>query len=743
MIRCFGCMKTYDSGKICPHCGYVQDTPIAEEYYLLPGSKIHEKYLVGRVVGYGGFGITYVGYDEQLDRKVAIKEYLPSSFSTRTYGSTQVTSFSGDRGEQFRIGLKRFIDEARRLAAIQKSDEIVHIYDCFMENDTGYIIMEYVEGTTVKEMLKASPTGTLSYEETKKIIVPVLRGLSVIHKQGLIHRDIAPDNIIVTAEGQVKILDFGAARFATANHSRSLSVILKPGYAPEEQYRTHGNQGPWTDMYEVGATMYRMLTGKLPQEASERLMEDHLKSPSQLGVTLPENVENAIMNSLNIRAENRIQDAQQFCNALCNGEEVKRVVVAETKEVVEPEKLTPKIKMLLAGSFAVVAIVIALFATGTIDINSSKITGNQGEEAMSQDQSYIPDMAGMTYDDASKSLVALGMEVVINGMNYSESIAKNTILSQTPAGGSKATKGDTVYVVMSGGQEEIMMPDVVGNSKDKAMEKLEAQTLQLGEVAEEYSDVVAKGYVISQSVEAEEKIALHTKVDLVISKGNINEETAELQVPNLVGASQEEAAKILADMKEREGFTYPLGEVEHEYSQTVPKGQIISQSPEANTTARTDEPISIVVSDGPEMVNMISVVYTSKEDAVSALEALGLTAKTTEDYSSSVEKGCVISQSIEAGTQVEKGSMVMLSISKGKRPQTQNNTSQTTQNDTAQTQQNLPQQTQQQVQPQQTQQSQPQQGIQSYSQDMTQDVHTYQDGSADVGNIGVKQESIE
>ena len=742
MIRCYGCMKIYDSGKECPHCGYEQDTPVSEEYYLLPGSRLHEKYLIGRVVGYGGFGITYVGYDEQLDRKVAIKEYLPSSFSTRTYGSTQVTTFSGDRGEQFRIGLKRFIEEARRLAAIKKSEEIVHIYDCFMENDTGYIIMEYVEGTTVKEMLKESPTGTLSYEDTKKIIVPVLRGLSVIHKQGLIHRDIAPDNIIVTKEGQVKILDFGAARFATANQSRSLSVILKPGYAPEEQYRSHGNQGPWTDMYEVGATMYRMLTGELPPEASERLMEDHLKSPSQLGVTLPENVENAIMNSLNIRAENRIQDAEQFCNALCKGEEIKRVVVAETKEVVEPEKLTMRIKMLLAVSLVAVVVVIALFATGTIDINTSKIAGNQGEEAISQDQSYIPDVAGMTYEDASESLVALGMEVVINGMNYSESIEKNTILSQTPTGGSKATKGDTVYVVMSGGQEEIMMPDVVGNSKDKAMEKLEAQTLQLGEVTEEYSDVVAKGYVISQSVKAEEKIALHTKVDLVISKGNINEETAELLVPNLVGATQEEAAKILADLREEEGFTYPLGEVKHEYSQTVPKGQIISQSPEASTKARTDEPISIVVSDGPEMVNMITVVYSSKEVAVSALEALGLTVKTTEDYSSSVEKGRVISQSVEAGTQVAKGSMVMLLISKGKRPQTENNTSQTNQNDTAQTQQSQPQQTQQ-TQPQQTQQTQPQQGIQSYSQDMTQEVHTYQDGGADVGSIGVKQESIE
>ena len=142
---------------------------------------------------------------------------------------------------------------------------------------------------------------------------------------------------------------------------------------------------------------------------------------------------------------------------------------------------------------------------------------------------------------------------------------------------------------------------------------------------------------------------------------------------------------------------------------------------------------------------MPNVVYTSKEVAVSALEGLGFTVRTTEDYSSSVEKGRVISQSIEADTQVAKGSMVMLLISKGKRPQTQNNTSQTTQNDTAQTQQNLPQQTQQtqQSQPQQTQQSQPQQGIQSYSQDMTQDVHTYQDGNADVGSIGIKQESIE
>ena len=320
MIRCMGCMAEIPEGeRICRYCGYQKDAGVKEAYYLLPGKMVGEKYMVGKVLGYGGFGVTYIGWDTTLQRKVAVKEYLPSDFATRSYGTKLLTVFSGEATVQFEAGLNSFISEAKRLAKFNRIPEIVDIYDCFMENGTGYIVMEFLEGDTVKEILKER--GVLPVDEARKIAMAVLRGLAAVHKEGIIHRDIAPDNIFINKQGEVKVLDFGAARYATAVQSRSLSVVLKPGYAPEEQYRSRGEQGPWTDVYAMGATFYRMITGIIPEESIERMAEDNLKPPSGLGVQIEPNIENALMNSLNVRKEYRIQDAQSFYDALGGGEE--------------------------------------------------------------------------------------------------------------------------------------------------------------------------------------------------------------------------------------------------------------------------------------------------------------------------------------------------------------------------------------------------------------------------------------
>lgn len=665
MIKCMGCMEDIEEGQeVCPICGYKQDTQVEEAYYLLPGTVIHGKYIVGRVLGYGGFGVTYIGWDAQLERKVAIKEYLPSSFSTRSYGTTQVSVFAGDKAEQFAKGMERFIKEAKRLAGVHQVPEIVQIYDCFMENDTGYIIMQYLEGKTLKQILKEKKK--LSYEETKAIILPVLKGLSKVHELGIIHRDIAPDNIMITKKDGVKILDFGAARYAVSVQSQSLSVVLKPGYAPEEQYRSHGNQGPWTDVYAVGATMYRMLTGEVPEESIIRMSEDNLKTPSELGVELPQNVENALMNSLTVRAEERIQSADQLYGALAEGQEVDRIVVKQHKTAVEKEKMSKRMRLVVLGSGCLVVLIIALFATGVIRLPQQHLASSDGVEALTENESYIPDVCGLSYEEAENKLKKLGMEVVINGMNYSETIEKNMILSQDPVGGGKSKKGDTVSVVMSGGQEEVMMPDLVGMSKKKAKSLIEAQSLELGEVTTEYSDVVAKGKVISQSIDAEERIPLKTKVDLVVSKGNLLEETAELEVPDLRNKTQDEAKEILQSLKDSSGFTFKIGEVSHEYSSEVAAGAIISQSLEPGSTQRTDQEIEIVISDGAEQVVVPNVVYLERTEAVSQLESSGFKVTVSEQYSTQVAKGNVISQTVEGGTQAAKGSEVSIVVSLGK-----------------------------------------------------------------------------
>ena len=285
--RCMGCMENYgDEFEVCPFCGYVEGTPPEEAIHMEPGMILNNRYVIGRVLGYGGFGVTYIGWDGKLEQKVAIKEYLPSEFSTRMPGQSGVTVFNGDRSEQFLDGMNKFIDEARRLAKFQNEPGIVRVFDSFNENGTAYIIMEYLEGETLTERLKRDKT--IPEDEAVKMLWPVMESLKVVHQEGILHRDIAPDNIFLTKDGEVKLIDFGASRYATTSHSRSLSVIIKPGYSPEEQYRSRGDQGPHSDVYALAATLYKMITGKTPPDAMERRAKveskkkELLEAPSKL-----------------------------------------------------------------------------------------------------------------------------------------------------------------------------------------------------------------------------------------------------------------------------------------------------------------------------------------------------------------------------------------------------------------------------------------------------------------------------
>lgn len=332
MARCMGCMKEYEDGlTVCPHCGYRQGTPAREAYHLPPETILNGRYLVGRVLGFGGFGITYIAWDLQLEKKVAIKEYMPSDFATRSPGETRVSVYSGKAGDLFAAGMKGFLDESKRLAVFNHEEGIVHIFDSFLENGSAYIVMEYLEGKTLKELLKERG-GKIPYQEAVQYLRPVLRSLDAVHQAGIIHRDIAPDNIFITYDGKVKLIDFGASRYFTLSQSRSLSVILKQGYAPPEQYNSHGKQGPWSDIYAVCATLYRAITGTVPENAMERSANDTLVPPSQMGIQLPQNIENALLNGLNLKSENRLQSAWALAQVLGGDMQVQRVKEKRKKD---------------------------------------------------------------------------------------------------------------------------------------------------------------------------------------------------------------------------------------------------------------------------------------------------------------------------------------------------------------------------------------------------------------------------
>ncbi len=302
-----------DSEQKCSACG--KDI---SEYRQLPhtlklGSMLNSRYLVGGVIGEGGFGITYIGLDTLLQFRVAIKEFFPNGMVNRNNTvSDEVMSISTETAKElFSKSRENFLREARTLAKFTNESGIVAVRDFFEENRTVYIVMEYLDGITLKNYL--NQVGTISAYNTVCLLMPVFHSLKKIHEKNLIHRDISPDNIMLVDE-EVKLLDFGAAReFAD---ERSLSVMLKHGYAPMEQYRRHGTQGAWTDVYAICATMYKCITGKIPPDAPDRVFEDDLKMPSELGISIEPAFEEVLRHGLAVRPEDRIQSIDELLEEL-------------------------------------------------------------------------------------------------------------------------------------------------------------------------------------------------------------------------------------------------------------------------------------------------------------------------------------------------------------------------------------------------------------------------------------------
>ena len=322
---CYGCFKEKEPGTVCPYCGFNENSERA--YLAVPiGTILDGRYLIGKVLGVGGFGITYLGYDLTLDYKVAVKEYMPSGFATRAEDKYTLTVTSSSQQQAYDEGLDKFLSEARTLAKFHDTTNIVSVQDFFKENNTAYFVMEYVDGESLKDYLDRNG-GRISYADASKILIPIMRALSKVHEQGLIHRDISPDNISITSSGQPKLLDFGAARSAYAEN-KSVSVILKHGLAPIEQYSNHGNMGPWTDVYAMGATLYRSITGILPPESIERIHADSIRTPSSMGIVIPPYAEMALMKALAVNPESRFANIEQFIAAL-NGASVNSAAPAQ------------------------------------------------------------------------------------------------------------------------------------------------------------------------------------------------------------------------------------------------------------------------------------------------------------------------------------------------------------------------------------------------------------------------------
>lgn len=286
---------------------------------LKPGVILKERYKIEEVIGAGGFGITYRAWDPLLQSYVAIKEYYPSGIATRSADSSKVCVPVGQEQREYHRGRIHFLKEAQDVARFQSEPNIVSIYDYLEENDTAYMVMEYLHGCTLKQYIREHG-GRLDTDHILHICLSVLDALAVVHKAGMIHRDISPENIFICEDLTVKLIDFGAAKQVYLDGEQTMSVVLKPGYAPPEQYAKKDKQGPWTDIYALGATLYFAATGEKPEESFGRVLEDTIKPVCEVNPEIPRAMSQVIMRAMSVKIEDRYQTVEAMREALLAGE---------------------------------------------------------------------------------------------------------------------------------------------------------------------------------------------------------------------------------------------------------------------------------------------------------------------------------------------------------------------------------------------------------------------------------------
>lgn len=564
MRLCYHCMTQVNNEKlnVCPECGKSLQADTINNKFLKPGTMLQNKFVVGYPLGAGGFGNTYIGWNTVLLRKVAIKEYYPEQYITRKEDGLTVTVAVEQHQQRFQKGLKQFLEEARSVAALQDIKGVVSISNFFEENGTGYIIMEYLEGMDVKAILKRSGNKK-DYEWCRRVILTVLHTLREIHKRGVLHRDIAPDNIFVTKEGVIKLIDFGTAKHASTLANTKAEIVVKKGYAPIEQYGRNVPQGPYTDLYAVAAMFYRMLTGQKPLPANERVQKDSLIPPSEMGIVLPEQAEMAIMICLNVKPEYRLQSADDFMEAL----EGKTFV-----PVYEPEWILPPVEEkrgwadISIGAkvlICVVAVLIVLCVTagGFLLANQSASTSME----LGVNKEVIRDYTDKQLAEAESDLLNLGIDYdVVYEMAEDE---YGTVIGQNPAAGQMEIP-DKFTLFVSGETNCFTMIDFRNKKKDEVINWFSEKDFTIVEQAfpnaskvtirettdgkkrgnrwvrlvYDYSDYVQRDVCMNQSVAGGELCNLTNELIIYISCGSL--EKQELEIPNFVGKTEKDARDL-------------------------------------------------------------------------------------------------------------------------------------------------------------------------------------------------------
>ncbi|WP_337934403.1 PASTA domain-containing protein [Jutongia sp.] len=714
--RCWACMEPLEEGqKICPKCQYQNELYYANPRCLKPGTLLNNRFYVGIVLGEGGFGVTYIGWDTILDMTVAIKEYFPANVASRdcTASLTNDINIFGGRSEQeYKLGLERYIREARTLSKFHDLHGIVDIRDFFHENNTAYLVMEYLKGPTLEEHIKQY--GRMKPEYVFQIMKPVMRSLEKIHQAGMVHRDISPDNIMLS-DGCIKLIDFGAARLANNDNNKSLTVVLKRGFAPEEQYRSNGKQGPWTDVYAICATIYYMLTGKKPPESIERTYEDTLQSFDELEIPVDKEKSDALMKGLAPIYQNRYQSIRDLCNDLYSDSEIPPSQQfrkdQELLEIVEQEELEEESKKEVQKAIE-----------DSIRIREEKKNEKEIPELMEYDQSESiaiwkntkePDNFASAKEEQVKPPVDIKPEeppkpeadVKPEKLPKPEADVEPVQLPKPEADvkPEEPPKSEADSKPAESSKHVAVSKDI--DSLKPVNPKKETDSRKSGYSGAKENDrsprkivitiaailgvviivvagrMIYKGMSPSKPVQNETKkessVDPSTSADALSETDNTVQTTEPVEEITMVDVKKKtlQAAKAAINSLEDQELQVTASQ---EYSDKIKKGCVIRQSISAGEKFEkgTKSEIKLVISKGSKPVVVPSVLNIDKEKAIKKLHRKGLKYKILSyQYSSSYKKGAVMQQKIAAGKTVKKGKMVGLVISDGAKPVAQTSTS--------------------------------------------------------------------
>lgn len=657
--------------------------------------------ILGRI-GSGGMADVYKGKDHKLNRYVAIK-VLKSDY----------------RSDQ--VFIQKFLSEAQAAAGLMHPN-VVNVYDVGQDRGLYYMVMELVEGITLKDYIQKK--GKLSAKETISISIQMVTGIQAAHNRHIIHRDIKPQNIIISKEGKVKVTDFGIARATTSTQTISASVMGSVHYTSPEQARG-GHVDEKSDIYSAGITMYEMVTGHVPFDGDSTVsvalkhLQEEIVAPSKEVPDIPYSLECIIMKCTQKNPERRYHDCESLLLDLKrslvdpDGDFVitgsvgaaapdnDRTVVMSTEELEQLQNqrydeedddeydedeydedeydeddeedgeedayqedrrkkkdVNPDTKKIMRILLIVAGVIVALLVIFLVG-NAVGVFSGPGITATKEEQVEVPDLRGKTEDEAREELNDMNLGLRVSGREASDEYDEGEIISQDPGEGEKVDEHTTIEVVISTGSETKMVQvPNVVNDEEAAAEKEIEDAGLIVKKEFEASDDVESGHVISVSPEAGTEVEEGSEVTIVVSTGP---ETKMVSVPQLVGrqASDAESALTSAGL---------VGSATEQYS-NEPEGQVISQSPTNGQQVPEGSTVSYVVSLGPETKTVTVPNLTAgmtQEQAEQALRDAGLSVgQVTQGYSNSITPGYVMNQTISPGSEVAEGTSVGFTVSLG------------------------------------------------------------------------------